>query len=72
MGIVSFKVKAGCKNRFAVIWAAISERIEVFLAFRPKFFRAEAVTVEGLKIEMYASESDFGGGSIYDNVSHLP
>jgi hypothetical protein len=52
LGIVSLEDKAGCKNRFPVIWAAISERIEVFLAFRPKFLRAEAVTVDGLKIDM--------------------
>jgi hypothetical protein len=51
-------------NRFPAIWLAISERIDVFFAFVSKFFRAEAVAVEGLNIEMYASISDRGGGSL--------
>jgi hypothetical protein len=52
-------------NRFPAIWLAISERIDVFLAFVSKFLRAEAVAVEGLNIEMYASISDRGGGSLF-------
>lgn len=44
--------------------AAASVRIEPFLAFVPKFFRADAVAVVGLNIDMYASISDCGGGSL--------
>jgi hypothetical protein len=51
--------------------AATSARIEVFLAFKPKFFSAEAVAVEGLKMEMYASASAFGGGPNYEVFSQM-
>lgn len=51
-------------NRFPAIWLAISERIDVFFAFVSKFFKAEAVAVEGLNIETYASISGRGGGSL--------
>lgn len=51
-------------NRFPAIWLATSERIDVFFALVSKFFRADAVAVEGLNIEMYASISGRGGGSL--------
>lgn len=71
MGMVSWVVSAGWMNRFPATWLATSERIDVFFALVSKFFRAEAVAVDGLNIEMYASISGSGGGSLYadDNLS---
>lgn len=52
-------------NFLSVTCAAVSERSEPFLAFVPKFLSADAVTVAGLKIDMYASTSGCGGGPLY-------
>lgn len=51
-------------NFFSVMCAALSARMEPFLAFVPKFLRADAVAVLGLKIDMYASMSGCEGGSL--------
>lgn len=58
--------------RLSLRRAAASDRIEPFLAFVPKFLRAEAVAVEGLKMEMYASMSGCGGGSLCSCFSFGP
>lgn len=39
-------------NLLSTNWAATSERMEAFFALVPKFFRAEEVRVDGLKMEM--------------------
>lgn len=39
-------------NLVSVRCLAVSARMDSFLAFVPKFFKAEAVAVVGLKIEM--------------------
>jgi hypothetical protein len=65
LGMVSWEDSAGWMNRFPAICPATSERIDAFFAFVSKFFRAEAVAVEALNMEMYASISGSGGGSLY-------
>lgn len=65
LGIVSFVVRLSWMNLLSVRCLAASVLMDSFLAFVPKFFKAEAVAVVGLNIEMYASISLCGGGSRY-------
>lgn len=51
-GIVSLETKAGCKNLLLLRFDAASDRREPFLALPPKFLRADAVAVDGEKMEM--------------------
>lgn len=50
------------------MYRATSDRIDVFFALVSKFLRAEAVAVKGLKMEMYASISGRGGGSLCESL----
>lgn len=63
--MVSFVVKLSWMNLLSTRCLAASARMDSFLAFVSKFFKAEAVAVVGLNIEMYASISLCVGGSRY-------
>jgi hypothetical protein len=68
--MVRLDASAGCRYLFPERWAATSDRMDAFLALIPKFFRAEAVAVVGLKMEMYASISACGGASFCYHLSY--
>jgi hypothetical protein len=56
-------------NLKRVRWLATSARLDDFLAFAPKPFSVEAVTVAGENMDMYASISCNVGGGNYKSLT---
>jgi hypothetical protein len=52
LGMLSLEAMVGCRYLFWLRWAAASDRMDPFLALVPKFLRADAVSVDGVKMEM--------------------